>query len=370
MMYYGNRFMGFSRRIALAAVCAVLLLSGCWDRGGRKGPAESSDRLEYAPQVNEVDTIILRRQTFRRQLTANGRLSAVRKSALGFRSSGTIAEVNVENGDMVRKGDVIAALDRTEKRLALRSAQLSLDKAEMELYDVLAGLGYIVEDTLSVPEDVLAVAKMRSGYKEALYSLEGAEYDYSGAVIAAPFSGKVAGVELKRYDASGSTPFCTLIDDSEFDVTFTVLEAEYGFLARGLKVKVEPFSSPGDVLYGEVVSVNPSVDEHGLVAVKARVPNNGSLVDGMNVSVSVERDVDARLVVPKSAVVIRDNEYVLFKYEDGRARWTYVHIIMDNSESYAVEANVERGAELEEGDAVIISGNLNLADDSEVQTKD
>ena len=80
--------------------------------------------------------------------------------------------------------------------------------------------------------------------------------------------------------------------------------------------------------------------------------------------------MDARLVVPKSAVVIRDNEYVLFRYVDGRARWTYVHIVMDNSESYAVEANVERGPELEEGDAVIISGNLNLSDDSEVRIKD
>lgn len=369
-MMYSNRPMGLSKGIAMAAVSAMLLFSGCGGGTGRSGESEDTARLEYTPQVNEVDTVILSRRTFRRQLTANGKLSAVRKSALGFRSSGIIASVNAENGDAVRKGDVIASLDMTEKRLALRSARLSLEKAEMELYDVLAGLGYIVEDTLSVPEDVLAVAKMRSGYKEAVYSLEGAEYDYTGASITAPFSGKVAGVELKPYDASGSSPFCTLIDDSEFDVTFTVLEAEYGFLARGLKVKVEPFSSSGDVLYGEIVSVNPSVDENGLVSVKARVPNNGSLVDGMNVSVSVEKDVDARLVVPKSAVVIRDNEYVLFRYVDGRARWTYVHIVMDNSESYAVEANVERGAELEEGDAVIISGNLNLADDSEVRIKD
>ena len=347
-MMYSNRPMGLSEGIAMAAVSAMLLFSGCGGGTGRSGESEDTARLEYTPQVNEVDTVILSRRTFRRQLTANGKLSAVRKSALGFRSSGIIASVNAENGDAVRKGDVIASLDMTEKRLALRSARLSLEKAEMELYDVLAGLGYIV----------------------AVYSLEGAEYDYTGASITAPFSGKVAGVELKPYDASGSSPFCTLIDDSEFDVTFTVLEAEYGFLARGLKVKVEPFSSSGDVLYGEIVSVNPSVDENGLVSVKARVPNDGSLVDGMNVSVSVEKDVDARLVVPKSAVVIRDNEYVLFRYVDGRARWTYVHIVMDNSESYAVEANVERGAELEEGDAVIISGNLNLADDSEVRIKD
>lgn len=105
---------------------------------------------------------------------------------------------------------------------------------------------------------------------------------------------------------------------------------------------------------------------HGQVQVDAEVVNDGTLADGMNVRVAVRQKVPGQLVVPKSAVVIRDNLEVLFRYKDGRAQWTYVHTSLANSREYVVEANLDRGAELNPGDLVIVSGNLNLADGSEV----
>ena len=49
--------------------------------------------------------------------------------------------------------------------------------------------------------------------------------------------------------------------------------------------------------------------------------------------------------------------------------WTYVHTLLANTDSFVVEANISRGAELNEGDRVIVSGNLNLADGSKVVLK-
>ena len=69
--------------------------------------------------------------------------------------------------------------------------------------------------------------------------------------------------------------------------------------------------------------------------IDAEVSNDGSLVDGMNVRVAVRQQVADRLVVPKSAVVIRDNEEVLFRFRDGKALWTYVHTSLANSREYA-----------------------------------
>ena len=75
----------------------------------------------------------------------------------------------------------------------------------------------------------------------------------------------------------------------------------------------------------------------------------------------------SQMVVPKSAVVIRDNLEVLFRYSKGKSIWTYVHVQMANSESYVVTANTARGAELNIGDTIIIKGNLNLGSDVEVE---
>ena len=112
------------------------------------------------------------------------------------------------------------------------------------------------------------------------------------------------------------------------------------------------------------------MDEKGQISVTAQVRNDGSLIDGMNVRVIVERMISGQLVVPRSAVVIRDNLDVLFTCtDDGKAHWTYVTILYSNGESYVVEANKDRNAELNEGDQVIVSGNLNLADNSDVLVK-
>ena len=75
------------------------------------------------------------------------------------------------------------------------------------------------------------------------------------------------------------------------------------------------------------------------------------------------------LVVPKPAVVLRDNQEVLFKIVGGKAYWTYVKTLLENSDSYAVIAHPDKGATLEPGDTVIVSGNLNLAHESGVEVR-
>lgn len=347
----------------------VLLLCSC-NRGG--GNVMDCDRkIQYVPQENEVTVIVLKKEVFCRNILSNGKLSAALKASLAFKTSGIVGFVNVRDGQAVRKGEVLSGLDNEDLVLFRRSAELSLKKAELDLYDVLAGQGYAAGDTVSVPKAVLEMAKMRSGYLSAMNELEKARRNEAQAVLIAPFSGKVAGVRFRRWDqAPASEPFCTIVDDRMLDVDFTVLESDYGSMSVGLPVKVTPYGRQGKSYMGGIISINPVVDKNGQVSVRAQVAGDGSLVDGMNVRVVIEKPLADMLVVPKSAVVIRDNLDVLFRYRDGKAEWVYVNILHSNSNSYAVEANSDRGAELREGDTVIVSGNLNLADGSYVKLKD
>lgn len=338
----------------------------CGTGSGNTG--EGADgRLQQTPLVNTVEVITLKKADFPRELLSNGKLAASARASLSFSSSGPLAQVNVQSGRQVSKGSVLARLSRPDLDLALESATLALGKAEMDMYDYLVGQGYPARDTLSVPPALLETAKMKSGYAVARNALAKARQDVAGTVLRAPFSGRVADVKLRKYDLSGTDPFCTLIDDSAFDVDFTVMESEYGFLSAGLPVKVTPYADASFSCTGRILSINPSVDKSGQIDIRARIPGDKRLLDGMNVKVSVERLIPGQLVVPRSAVVIRDNLDVLFTYtDDGKAHWTYVKILASNSSSHVVTANEERGATLSEGDRVIISGNLNLADGSDV----
>ena len=348
-------------------IILLLMLYSC----GNPSSDELKDGKAVAvPEMNEVEVITLERTDFAHQLLSNGRLKAGRRASLSFGSNGVVSELNVVNGGRVSAGSVIAELDRPDLKLAQEAAQIALDKAELEFYDVLAGQGFSMTDLASVPDNIIAMAKMRSGYTSAKNSLERAKLDYEGAVLKAPYSGKVADLILKEYDRTTSDPFCTVIDDSSLDVDFSVMESEYAFMEKGLQVRVIPFADPSKSVTGKVSEINPTVDKNGQIAVRATVRNDGSLIDGMNVKVIVERMMPGQLVVPRSAVVVRDNLDVLFTYtDDGVAHWTYVNIIRSNGDSHVVTANADRGAKLNEGDKVIVKGNLNLADGSKVQLK-
>lgn len=339
--------------------------------GQNKGTGNGDEMLEYSPQVNEVEVIRLEETDFQWQLLANGKLTASTKSQLYFRTTGIITHMNIINGQRVNSGQILAELDQTDLALALDAARISFRQTELELFDFLAGQGYQSRDTSDISREIMTVARIRSGYDSAKNSLKKAEHDFDGTVLKAPFSGVTANIAYRKYDSAGAEALCTLIDDSIFNVDFMILESEYPNVSVGMNIRVIPFGSyfgEGEIT-GKIVSVNPVVDKNGQILVRAEVINNGTCVEGMNVKVLVEKAIPDQFVVPKSAVVIRDNMPVLFKYEQGRARWTYVNTLMSNSENYAIKANTDRGATLIAGDTVIVSGNLNIADGSEVILK-
>lgn len=342
----------------------LLLFSSC---GHPESAKQKDGRLEQQTVNNVVEVITLKKTDFPSQLLSNGKLVAVARASLSFSSPGPLFSIPVRNGQSVTKGTVLAQVNRPDLELALESARLSLEKAEMDLYDYLVGQGYPARDTTIVPLEIMAAARMKSGFSVAKNALSKARLDMDGTVLKAPFSGRVADIRLHQYDLSGADTFCTLVDDSSFDVAFTVMESEYSFLSKGLPVKVTPYADETYTCSGNIMDINPLVDKNGQILVRARVKGGGKLLDGMNVKVTVERMIRNVLVVPRSAVVIRDNLNVLFSYtDDGKAHWTYVTIITSNADSHVVTANRSRGAVLSEGDRVIVSGNLNLADGSSV----
>ena len=336
---------------------------------------ESSDvrepaRHENTPEVSKVEVITLKRCDFRTQVLSNGRLCVAGKCDLSFRQAGVVSKIYVRNGQRIRKGELIAELDKSDKELSLNAAKIAFEKAQLDLFENLAGLGYQAGDTLGVPPEVLKVAKIRSGWSSAQNTLMIAERSLRETSLIAPISGLIANLSAKEFSAIGTSVFCSILDDSVFDVEFPVLESEYPFVRKVTDVKVQPYSGENGRLYkGRITTINPVVDKSSMIAVSARIKNDGTLLDGMNVKVVMEDSSPGHLVVPKSAVVLRDNLDVLFRCKDGRAEWVYVNILDSNSESYSIEANADRGATLSEGDMVIVSGNFNLADGSAVKLK-
>ena len=354
----------------IGVLVVAVLVCGC--KGKKDKDAQDEDTTEMARGTFKIDKNIvtvepLALKTFNKQLICNGKLEAQSKVSIQFEAQGKIAQVNVRDGQKIQKGQVLASLDKEQPRRQLDQARLAFDKAEMNLADRLLDYGYTLADTAKIPADQKRVIYINTGFIDAQMALENAERTYKQCDLKAPFTGKVASVKGHIYEQGGQ--FCTLIDDSRYLVRFSVLETEYGFVHVGQPVLVSPFVNSDVVLKGSILSINPSVDQNGQISVTAQVPGNDELMDGMNVRITVENSVPNQMVVPKSAVVIRDNMEVLFRIDPetgNTSLWTYVNVLMSNTYEHVVEPNKERGSELNIGDLIITSGNLNLGDAAEV----
>jgi RND family efflux transporter, MFP subunit len=310
---------------------------------------------------NEVTVFNLQSTDFNHELISNGKLSARRYVDLYFESAEPIASIFVKNGDRVVKGQKLAELSTFRLQNKRQQANDALESARLSFQDVLIGQGYALEDSANVPDDIIRLAGVKSGYNQALSQYELAQFEEQNAILIAPFSGVVANLFAKDFNiASISEAFCTIIDMGSLEASFTVLESELSLIKQGDKVEITPFALSDIKVESRITEINPIVSAEGMVQVRAAVNNNGKLFEGMNVRVSVHRSVEKQFVIPKSALVLRSAKPVVFTLVDGKAYWNYVKIGLENADYYTITEG------LKESDIVITSGNINLAHEAPV----
>lgn len=354
----------------IISICPVILLSlyiltGCRGNPTAARQVEASRQNSKPVDRVEVSTMVVHYRDFARQLISNGKLAAQQKADLSFEVNGRLTRIYVKEGEHVPANTIIAAIDDRTLRQSYESAEIAVKRSYSALRKNMVDYYGLPEESSwgSISDSLLDIQRISSGYMEAVLRKRSASIDLEACTLRAPFAGKIANVDGVVHETTAGKPFCTLIDDSYLDVNFGILETEYGFVHVGQSLTVAPFHDLQHLVSGTVVSVNPTVDNKGQINIKARIKNDGLLLDGMNVRVIVEEREANQLVVPKGAVVIRDNKEVLFRKVNGRSVWTYVHVRMSNATECAVVPDTERGATLAAGDSVIVSGNLNLGND-------
>lgn len=310
----------------------------------------------------EVEIMVAHLDEFDHEIVSNGKAAAAGKADLYFNPKEMIRRINYENGDRVRQGDTIAALENHVLKIRVEQARLAFEKAELNLYDLLIGQGYDYNDLSSIPGDILKKAKIKSGYTGSQNELELARAQYNESFLLSPMDGVIANLYEKENNyPAGNRPFCTVINNRQFEIVFKIMESEIHLVKTGEQVAVHPYHDESIRLTGRVSQVNPVIDENGLVNITARVNNkDNSLYEGMNVKVFLKSPVKNKITVPKEAVTIRSEKPVVFTLKNNTAQWNYVTTGAENSTSIVIEDGILGG------DSVIYKGNIHLANGTEV----
>ena len=352
----------------LLSVSVVLCLS-CTNSD--KGTGNEQVQQEVSNEITEVTTAVINRTDFKQEIMSQGTLHALASVDVRCDLNDVIVQLNIADGQRVAKNDVLVELDDTEIQRNLQKLKYSMEKIKRDREKLLIaklGYGFSTGDSAKIPPDVLEMVNMDVGYNEKLLEIEEMEAEIRKYTIRAPISGRIADLDAKVLNPPVEGVMFTIIDDRVMEAEFPILETHYKELHIGDRIRITPLATEEDFT-GKITEINPRVSSGGMINVKARVDNQRKkLIDGMKCKIAVEKIIPDQLVIPKSAMVMRDNRKVMFYYEDGKAYWQYIATPYENSTSYVI--TTEEGGELPEGKEVIISGNMNLAHESEVVKTD
>jgi multidrug efflux pump subunit AcrA (membrane-fusion protein) len=274
----------------LTAMFLVAILWAC----GSTTPQSTQEEVPAATEKTDTAAVAtqepLMEQMQEEILLKSGKVKASKYIDLYFSSQGHIAGIYARTGERVDKGTKLAELETFSLNTDLKQADIDIRQAYLELQDIVIGQGYDPEKPESVPENIMKLAGVKSGYESAVLKKERIVHQIAAATITAPFSGIVANLTAKPNQlVSSGEPLCRIIQDRDMEIEFHVLESELHLVGKGQKVAVEPAASSVQPVNGEIMEINPIVDEKGLIRIKALVKGYSGLMEGMNVTVRIHQ---------------------------------------------------------------------------------
>ncbi|MEL6864147.1 MAG: efflux RND transporter periplasmic adaptor subunit [Bacteroidota bacterium] len=338
---------------------ALCMLLACSDQTEPVAAAVYDPLLESQKAISKVKLEQVKLGVFTKEMLSNGKLKARQKANISFPFPEQIVHIWVRNGQRVKKGTPLAQLDDFEWRSSLAKARQQKSQAFLDVQDQLISLGFDITDSLSIPAEKWEMAKQNSSYKSHELDIKSAQYRLEQSILRAPFSGVIANLEAKAHNHSSQyEKLCTLIDDQQLEVEFQVMESDLPMIALQQKVALQHFYDPQKTYQGKITQINPAIDENGMIKVWAMIQKpNRHLLEGMNVKVKIKKALSERILIPKIAVVNRQNRSVVFTYEEGKAKWNYVELGLENSQYVSIVSGLEVGQQ------IISAGHFDLAHD-------
>ena len=364
--------------------------------------SEKSDSLsiEQAPVPVEVEPA--RMGNLVMQMTATGVTRAVRDVAIIPKLSGEVIELPIHEGQFVSKGALLFKLDNREYQLALAEAQDKLLGAEADYglqikervknrelqnlsKEFLKENKNLFSDSINSDDsqmrrelagDIAAILSgekqnelvaQKTGLSAAALAVRRAELNLSYTEVRAPFSGYVANLKIRQnQQITTGQEVLHLVDLSPIEVELNVLENEIGLVKVGKEVTVTFPAYPNEVFHGQVYAINPVVDSKTKTTkvIVRLIHTKRRILPGMFAYSKIEgRIFKNRLLVPRNAILIRDQRKLLFIVRNGLAKWCYVKTGLENERCVEI---LDSALGLKAGELVVTKGQYTLVHDQKV----
>lgn len=322
---------------------AVIMTAGCGNTSSKK--TETVEVTVADPTVSVAQVFV---REVPQEAVYTSTVQAYVKNNIAPQMAGRITRINVEIGDFVKEGQILAEIDKAQ----LLQAQLQLQNQEVELQR----LKSLYEEGGLSQSDYDAIQMQYNVLKTQVENL------IENTTLRSPINGVVT---ARNYDVGDmyamSMPIFTVEQIVPVKLLVGVSETDYSKVKKGDSVVVTADAIPGKTFYGKVNRIYPTVDPATRTfTVEVKIDNNyKTLRPGMFVRATINFGTNTNVVIPDVAVV---------KQQGSGERFVYV-LNADNTVTYKkVVLGRRMGAEyevlegLEDGDRIVIGGQIRLKD--------
>ena len=391
------------RILVLALITAVILIVGpsTVTEPGMTGGAHAQDKKPAASAGSgetkkkksrrrkrrtlvQVDKV--RMEPLVQTMPVIGRLVAVRAGDVATRIDAPVAQMKVDVGDQVKKGDVLAVLvsdkfkwDRAQKAAEVTMSVAQIDTAKARLSLARQGLKRIEalktsaafskaryqDKRIEVTGYLAELAEARARLRRAQASLEMAETELRYTLIRAPYSGSIT----KRHTETGAfvkegQAIFTMVSDRNLEIEADVPGRRVGGLAPGTKVTIE-------LARGEKFNavVRAGVPEENL-RTRTRMVRFTPRFNSRPENLAANQSATVHLPIGKSRTVLSVHKDALIS-----SRGVPTVFVVENRRAYARQIKIGDGIGgrfevlrgLKEGELVVTRGNERLKDGKRVR---
>ncbi len=320
-----------------------------------------------APATREEDpikvrTITTEEKSFSIPVKATGTLASETQSNLSFMTGGIIKDVRVDEGQEVKKGELLAELDMTEINSRLQQSRLGLEKANRD-YSRVENLYQDSVVTLEQYQDA------RTALKLAETNYEIASFNKKHSQIVAPANGKILKklMGVNEIVAPGHPLFAFASTDSEWVLRVSLSDRDIVSLNRGDKSEVTFDAYPGQSFEGIVDEIaNAASLMSGTYEVEIRLKEKPEkLVSGLVGKAMIYPEEKSYLVLPPDAIFeAKGLNAFVFKLENDRVNRIPVQILSITDRGIIISNGISPG------DRVVTDGNSYLNDGEKVTVVD
>lgn len=357
-------------------------------RSPASAPSPEVEQEKSSSSVRITIVHVERRPVIRMGFSASATLEAKESVVLLSKVSGRLKEIRVSQGDVVKKGDIVAVLDHRDQDAQVKAleaqvnaakaeaeqarAQLQSATKEKERYERLLKEGYSTQQELD--SRITTYQSARASYNQSLATVKQQEANLSAQKVAKSeytLLSPLDGIVLEDFSLvpgtmiSDSTSIAEIGNIQTMKGVVQLSELKASKVSTGMKTIISGDGFPGLEIEGRVSRISPYVDTSTrTLQVEVLTDNNvsgGVLKPGMFVTVFfVEAEASDAFIIPSHSLRERGRVFV-------------------EKDGVAIEKSVETGlifsdivqilSGLEEGERVIVGGK-NLKDGDRVTVEE